>query len=139
MDTLHREFTLYGPEDAAALMALLRGQTGPSAAAGRPLHVVVTEHENDRLEQQIKFYWAAVMRSIADQAWVEGRRFPKEVWHEEMAIRFLPGKEVVLPSGEVVVKRASIARGQISVRAMAKYTQEVMAYAATDLGVEIPS
>jgi len=138
-EALYREFVLTGPGPAREMMALLRTQAGPSAGAGRPLRVIVTEEEADRLEEQIRFYFGVVLRAVSEQAWVAGRRWPKEVWHEEFARRFLPGKEVVLPSGEVVIKRASIARGHIGVRAMAKFTQEVMAHAAAELGVEIPA
>jgi len=137
-EALYREFLLTGENPVRSLWEFLRANARSCAESKRPLRVIVTEDEHDRLDQQIAYYFGVVIKAISEQAWVEGRRYDKDVWHEEMARRFLPGKEVILPSGEVVIKRASIARGHIGVRAMAKFINEVQAYAATELGVEIP-
>lgn len=138
-DALYREFLLTGEGPARALQAFLKANARSCAESKRPLRVIVTEDEHDRLDQQIAYYFGVLIKAISEQAWVEGRRYDKDVWHEEMARRFLPGKEVILPSGEVVIKRASIARGHIGVRAMAKFINEVQAYAASELGVEVPA
>ncbi|WP_427183552.1 recombinase [Bordetella bronchialis] len=138
-DALYREFLLTGEGPARALQAFLKANARSCAESQRPLRVIVTEDEHDRLDQQIAYYFGVVIKAISEQAWVEGRRYSKRAWHEEMAKKFLPEVEIELPSGEIIVKRASIARGHIGVRAMAKFINEVQAYAAAELGVEIPA
>jgi hypothetical protein len=138
-DALYREFLLTDENPVRLLWAFLKANARPCAESKRPLRVIVTEEDHDRLDEQIAYYFGVVVKAISEQAWVEGRRYSKKVWHEELARRFLPGEEIILPGGEVVVKRASIARGHIGVRAMAKFINEVQAYAAAELGVEIPA
>jgi hypothetical protein len=132
---LYREFTLRGPSEAGAMLNFVKSNAKAFAEKGAPLRVIVTEDEMDRLDEQIRYYFGVVIKALAEQAWVEGRQFSKEAWHELMARKFLPGKEIVMPDGEIIVKRASIAKGQIGVKAMAKFTNEVEAYAATEHGV----
>ncbi|WP_454695693.1 recombination protein NinB [Achromobacter aegrifaciens] len=136
-DQLHREFLLTGEAPAAAMWQFVKSNARPFAERGQPLRVIVTDEEEDRLEQQIRYYFGVVMKAIAENVWVEGRQFSKEVWHEHFARKFLPLTELVMPDGEVVIVRASIARGKIGVRAMAKYTEEVLADAAIEYGVTI--
>lgn len=136
-DTLYREFVITGPGPWGALIAFLKGNVRAFIERKRPLRVIVVEDDQDRLDEQIRYYFGVTVRAIAEQAWVNGQRFSKEAWHEQLARMFLPAKEVILPDGEVIQKRASIARGQIGIKAMAEFTQQVEAYAASELGVEI--
>ena len=139
MTTLYREFTIDSPF-AYSIMAKFMKSNAPACIERKaPLRVIVTDEQLDRLDVQISYYFGVVIRALVEQAWVNGRQFDKVAWHEEMAKRFLPGKEVELPSGEIVFRRQSIARGHIGVKAMAKYTLEVEVYAATEHGIEFDS
>lgn len=135
MTELFQEFVLRGPSDAKGLIAFIKENAGEYVQKGSPLRVIVTEEEADRLDEQIKFYFGVVVKTIAEQAWVEGRQFDKDVWHELLAKQFLPTRELTLPDGEIILKRSSIARGQISLRRMTKFIREVEAYAGQELGV----
>lgn len=134
-ETLYREFVLDGPQVARILWAFLKSNCKPFADKGTPLRVIVTEEEMDRLDEQLKYYWGPCLKQIAENAWVEGRKYSKESWHENFAKSFLPSHEIVLPDGEIVIKRGSIARGKISMKAMTKFLMEVESYAASELGV----
>lgn len=136
MDSLYREFTLRDTADAVAMVAFIKSNAGAFVEKGTPLRVIVTEEEMDRLDEQIKYYFGVVVKAIAEQVWLQGRRFSKDEWHEHLAKQFLPTKELVMPDGEIVLKRSSIARGQISLKRMTKFIQEVEAHAATEYGVE---
>jgi hypothetical protein len=132
---LYREFVLDKPSIGSMLVNFLKSNAAAFVEKGTPLRVIVTEEEMDRLDVQIAYYFGPLMKQVCEQAWVEGRQFSKEVWHEHFAKLFLPAKELVMPDGEVVVKRGSIARGQISLKKMAEFTREVEAFATTELGV----
>lgn len=134
-DALYREFVLDGPSVAKILWNFLKSNCKAFSDRGTPLRVIVTEEEMDRLDVQIAYYFGPCMKQICEQAWVEGRQYSKEVWHEHFAKQFLPAKELVLPDGEIVLKRGSIARGKISFKAMTKFLLEVESCAASELGV----
>jgi hypothetical protein len=133
---LYKEFVLRDGGIWNLLVAFVKANAPSFAEKGTPLRVIITEEEVDRLDAQIAFYFGVVIKTIADQAWVGGKQFSKEAWHEELAKMFLPTKEIITPSGEIILKRSSVARGQISIKKMAKYTTEVQAYASTELAVE---
>lgn len=134
-ETLYREFTLSTPAVATVLVNFLKSNCGAFAEKGTPLRVIVTEEEADRLDEQIAYYFGPLMKQVAAQAWVGGRQFSKEVWHEYFAKLFLPATEIVLPDGEIVTKRGSIARGRISLKRMTQFIKEVEAHAASELNV----
>ncbi|UAN04400.1 recombinase [Achromobacter mucicolens] len=136
-DAVRREFLLTGEAPAGALWQFVKSNARAFAERGHPLRVIVTDEEEDRLDQQIRFYFGVVIKAVAEQVWVDGRKFSKESWHEHFARKFLPPTEMVLPDGEVVIKRASIARGHIGVRAMAAFTEEVLAEISTEYGVTV--
>lgn len=133
--SLYREFTLDGPSVARILWNFLKANCQAFADRGTPLRVIVTEEEMDRLDEQIAYYFGPCMRQIVDQAWIDGRQYSKEVWHEYFAKMFLPGTEITLPDGEIAMRRGSIARGKIGVKAMSKFLLQVESFAATELGV----
>lgn len=133
--TIHREFTLSGPAVWTAVTAFVKANAQAMIQKGKALRIIITEDDADRLDEQIAYYFGVVIKTISEQAWIDGRQFGKEAWHEQLARDFLPPIEIQLPDGEIVIRRQSIARGKIGVKAMAKFTQEVTAFAATEIGV----
>lgn len=134
MTTLYREFTLRAPEAWKALAAFVAANAKACIERGRPLRVIVTTDEKKRNAEQNRFYWGLVLTTIAEQSWVEGRQFDKDVWHEHLARKFGVCDEVVLPDGEIVMRRKSTT--QMTVGEFSDYLTRVQAYAATELGVE---
>ncbi|MRR49353.1 MAG: recombinase [Rhodocyclaceae bacterium] len=137
--TLYREFTLKSPSIWKLVVSFINDNAAACIARNAPLRIIITEDEMDRLDEQIAFYFGVIVKSTAEQAWVNGRQYSKEVWHEHFAQEFLPPIEIELPTGEIITRRASIARGKIGVKAMAHYTQEVEAYVVGELGVRLPA
>ena len=137
--SLYREFVLSAPHIGTILVNFLKQNAGAFVDRGTPLRVIVTEAEMDRLDEQIAYYFGPLMKQITEQAWVDGKQYSKEVWHEHFAGLYLPSTELVMPSGEIVVKRGSVARGKISLKKMTAYIQQVECYASSELGVEFDS
>jgi len=136
MPDLYREFVLRDEADARAMWQFVKSNAKPFAERGQPLRIIATDEDQDRLDEQIAYYFGVVIKSLVENAWADGQRFSKKAWHEYMAEMFLPPIEMKLPNGETKIRRQSIARGEIGVKAMAKFTQEVEAYAATEHGIE---
>lgn len=132
---LYREFVLRGRADWAEVVSTVRAAAPYMAERGRPLRLILADEGADRLEEQIRAYWKAVIEPIADQVVVDGQRFSPRAWHKHMKSRFLPPVELRMPDGTVAEIEPSIARGEITIARMAEFTREVEAHAAADLGV----
>mgnify|MGYP000858445640 FL=1 len=131
--SLYREFALRSPAVWPALVAFVKANAQAVLRRGGLLRVIVTEDEKKRTSEANRFYWGAVLETIAEQAWVDGRQFDKDVWHEYFARQFLPKTEMVMPYGEIITRRKSTT--ELTVSEFSDYLQRVQAEAANALGV----
>lgn len=125
-DTLHIE--LYNRPQA---WAAIKGQLFPFLAqvlqGGH--RWVLTVGKRKRTNPQNRRYWGkGVLAQIAQQATVNGRLYPAEVWHEQFKRMFIGVIE--LPNGEVVGKSST----DLDTSQFSDFCSEVEAYAA-GLGV----
>ena len=111
---------------------------GAQLQAGRQIVVTAKEIEDDRSLKQNAFYWAYVLKTISQQAVIDGIGSDEEGWNYFFKRRLLgyrvtkrrvPGK-----------KRPSITRElrstrELKVKPMSDYLEQVMAIAATEFGV----
>lgn len=107
-------------------------------ADGKRVRILAEEAEDTRSLQQNAFYWAVLLKEIAEQASIDGKRWTAEAWHEFGKRTFL-GYEIkrIVIAGR---KRKAVSRQlrsttKQSVKRMSKYLDELMAFAVTDLGV----
>ena len=140
-----RTFRLVDHETARRLVALIGNLPVDSA---RPLEVVIREEKRKRTLDQNALYWAGPLLDIAEQAWVQGRQYSAEVWHEHFKREFLPDpdradcdlsqvkdgfrKWSTTPGGICVLVGSTTG---LTVRGMAAYLDQVYAYGAS-LGVQ---
>ncbi|MBJ9709859.1 recombination protein NinB [Burkholderia gladioli] len=131
---LYREFVIRNGSICSNVVAFVRANAKVFADRGEPLRVIVTAEERQRNAAQNRFYWGAILRSIAEQAWVDGRQFDKDAWHEYFARLYGVSDELTLPDGEIILRRKSTS--QMSVGEFSTYLNQIQAYAANNLGVE---
>lgn len=131
---LYREFVLRSADVWRLLVTFVKANAKACADDGKPLRIIVTQDEAKRTASANRRYWGYVLRTIAEQAWVEGRQFDADVWHEWYARKYGVCDDVVLPGGEIVIRRKSTT--QMTVGEFNTYMQRVEADAATELGVE---
>lgn len=134
MTVLYREFPLRSPSVWLALVAFVKANAAACMDRGRPLRVIVTEDEKKRNTEQNKRLWGYLYKTIAEQAWVDGKQFSKEVWHEHFARMFGVCEEMILPDGEIITRRKSTT--EMSVGEFADFMTQIEVYAAQELGVE---
>ena len=67
------------------------------ANVGKFLQVTVSSFKDKRSLEQNKRYWA-ILREFSESAWVAGKQFTQDAWHENFK-RELIGL-IELPSGE---------------------------------------
>jgi hypothetical protein len=136
-DALFRSFVLRSPDIWKSIVEFVKGSAQRAIERGKPLHVFVIDGDMDRLDIQVAFYWTAVMSRIAEEVTDEEGQFrPGAFWHERLCLEFLGMEEYVSKQGALMRRRKSIARGKITVSEMAKYTNRVQAWAATNHSVE---
>ena len=131
---LYREFTLRNGGMWSNVVAFVRANAKIFAERGEPLRVIVTAEERQRNAQQNRFYWGAVLKQISEEAWVSGRQFDKDTWHEYFARQYGVCEEMTLPDGEIITRRKSTTL--MTVGEFSDYLNQIQAYAAETLGVE---
>lgn len=134
MTVLYREFPLRSPSVWLALVAFVKANAEACMNHGSPLRIIVTSEEKKRNNEQNKRLWGYLYKTIAEQAWVDGRQFSKEVWHEHFARMFGVCEEMILPDGEIITRRKSTT--EMSVGEFADFMTQIEVYAAQELGVE---
>ena len=134
MTALYREFPLRNPTVWLALVAFVKANAAACMDRGRPLRVIVTEDEKKRNTEQNRRLWGYLYKTIAEQAWVDGKQFSKEVWHEHFARMFGVCEEMILPDGEIITRRKSTT--EMTVGEFADFMTQIEVYAAQELGVE---
>lgn len=111
------------------------------------MEIVFRRHKKQRTKDHNAAMWAGMIADIADQAWVSGRQFSKDVWHHYLKREFLPegneedyDKMVMrsyrkwdeLPNGErTLVGSTTLLTGF----GMGRYMEKCEAYATKELGV----
>lgn len=116
-------------------------QIAIAAVSNLPLDPVceiqIREHKSTRKLEQNALYWVR-LGEIAEQAWIQGRRYEAETLHEYCKRVYLPEicdkgvyKWVVLPTGDRVLRMST---GDLNTREFADYLTQVEAFGAS-LGV----
>lgn len=133
-----RKIILVGPNQRdLAIAAIGNAPIDPL----RPLEVVIREEVKARGLDQNGLYWLR-LGEIADQAWLRGRQYSKEVWHHYAGQNIMP-EEITTKDGEVRSKWEDSPDGKPTVisttrlekRCFADYTTAVEAFGA-GLGVQ---
>jgi hypothetical protein len=127
---MQRMFVLRTEEHARGLWSFLKSNWREMAAANQPLAVTVTQHKDKRTLDQNKRYWA-ILNEIAEQAWVAGKQYSADAWHEHFKQTLIG--VIDLPNGSTV----GISTASLNVEEFANYMTRVEMYATTELGCQI--
>ncbi|MEY4952512.1 MAG: hypothetical protein RL299_936 [Pseudomonadota bacterium] len=134
-----RVFVLRGPEQARLLHQFLKSNAKTMADQGQPLEVRVSVWKPKATDEQRSLIWV-INEQIAQQAWVAGRCFDAETWHEQMKRELLPEqtsrgvqKWRVLSNGERLL---GMSTENLNRAEKSDYIDALLARAA-DLGVEV--
>lgn len=89
MSALARTFVIRSGEDAQRLIAFLRHNAPAAIERGEPLEATIRVHKpiaSDAQHRTIRL----INEQIATQAWVRGRQYDHETWHEYIKRELLP-------------------------------------------------
>lgn len=130
---MYREFVIRNPDIWQAFCAVVKSNAKSFADNGNPFRIILTTDSAKRNELQNRRYWGYLLKNIAEQAWVNGKQFDKDIWHEYLARKFGVLEEIILPDGEIITRRKSTT--QMTVSEFGEYMENVESYAALSLGV----
>ena len=130
MSAMLRTFVLRDDTNAASLWAFLKNNWRPMATNGKPLAVTVAPHKTKRSIEQNRRYWL-ILGEIAENGWIDGKRFSTESWAEYFKGKFIGFEET--PDG----RQIGISTTTLDVAAFADYMTRIEAYAAQELGIEV--
>lgn len=111
----------------------------------KPLEIVIREEVKVRGLDQNALMWVGPLDDIEKQAWVHGRQYSAEVWHEYFKEEFLPedyDEELTKegyckwdygPDGK---RRLIGSTKQLTKKGFSQYLNKVEAHAATEYGVQ---
>ncbi len=114
--------------------------------ADRPLELLLREEQKTRGLDANARMWAGPLADIEMQAYVNGRTYSAEVWHEHFKRELLPEdfdplqckdgyqKWDYTPAGERVLIGSTT---QLTPRGFANYLHKLEAYAVSELGVQL--
>ena len=98
----------------------------------KTLLVTVTFYKETRDNQQNR-HLHALLQNIADDAWLDGRQYPMEIWKEHFKRVFLGVIE--LPNGELMAHPTR----KLSYDECADFIRKIEAHAVSELGVMLRS
>ncbi len=138
-DQLVRSFILRDENVAKLLWAFLKANAAAMAAKDEPLEVRVSVWKPKASDAQRALIWV-INEQIAQGAWVAGRRFDAESWHEQMKRELLPDetsrgvtKWRVLANGD---RALNMSTENLNRHEKTAYIEALLARAA-ELGVDI--
>lgn len=139
MSTLSRTFVLRNADNAKALHNFLKQNAAAMSDQGQPLEVKVTVWKPQASDAQRSLIWV-INEQIAQQAWVRGRKFDAETWHEHAKRELLPEKNArgiekwrVLANGERCLHMST---ESLNREEKAEYIDKLLAFAGS-LGVTV--
>lgn len=122
-----RTFIVKSRFDVECVLLYLRSR---NASHDNPIAVDVSTVHIGHTDAQRRLYWS-ILGEIADGAWIDGRRFAAEVWHEHYKGKFIGWQD--LPHGG----RTPMSTRTLDVGAMSEYIDRVRADATTEFNVEL--
>lgn len=125
---MQRLFVLTDELAASQLWQFLKNNWRDMAEAGKPIAVLLTEHKKKRNDEQNKRYWA-VLNEIAIKAWLSGKQYSSEAWHEYYKRKFIGCEDC--PDGSMV----SISSTKLNTAEFADYMTLVEHDAIQNLGI----
>ena len=113
------------------------------------LEVVIREKQKVRGQSQNAMMWAAIVKQISEQAFLQGKQFSTDAWHYHFKCLYLPendnpdlAKLVTKPESyqkwEYLPDDTRILKGsttQLTKFGFSEYMTQIEAYAVSELGV----
>lgn len=95
--------------------------------AGASIEVVLRDAKSKRSTDQNKRYWR-ILREVAAVAWIDGKQFDDETWHEYFRRLFIGANEISLPDGSTMLR--GISTTTLNVSEFSDYMDAIVRWAS---------
>lgn len=150
---MKRTFVIREQANAETLALFLAGNWRSMAERGEPMQVTCSIYRASRTNDQLAAMWAGIIQPLADQAWIGGRQYSAEVWHEWLKRETIPAMAADQTEPGQWVKNGSTlwrympdgsrefcgSTGMLTRAGMSEYMQRIEAYAVSEHGVRLPT
>ena len=96
------------------------------------LEITIRPYKAKRSYEQNKRLWA-IYGELADKAWVNGRRYSAETWHEYCKGYFLGFELKAMPDGSEL--KTPISTTRLNVAEMTEYQNNIQSWAANEFKI----
>ena len=114
------------------LMTTIYNNLGAWLEANAELEVCIRPYHSKRSIEQNRRLWK-IYGELADKAWVNGRRYSAETWHEYCKGMFLGFELKAMPDGTEV--KTPISTTTLNTAEMTDYQNRLQAWAAGNFGL----
>lgn len=114
------------------LMTTIYNNLGAWLEANPELEVCIRPYNSKRSIEQNRRLWK-IYGELADKAWVNGRRYSAETWHEYCKGMFLGYELKAMPDGTEV--KTPISTTTLNTAEMTDYQNRLQAWAAGNFGL----
>jgi len=129
MSQFAQSYVIRDPLILERVLAVIRGNWRAMAQSGHPMTCQLGAESDKRSLDQNRLYWA-LLSDISDNAWLDGRQFSRDAWHEHFRALYLP--KIESPSGPYPASTKSLTVAEFS-----RYIEKIEAYATSELGIEL--
>lgn len=114
------------------LMTTIYNNLGAWLEANAELEVCIRPYNSKRSIEQNRRLWK-IYAKLADEAWVNGRRYSAETWHEYCKGMFLGYELKAMPDGTEL--KTPISTTTLNTAEMTDYQNRLQAWAAGNFGL----
>lgn len=114
------------------LMTTIYNNLGTWLEANAELEVCIRPYNSKRSIEQNRRLWK-IYGELADKAWVNGRRYSAETWHEYCKGMFLGYELKAMPDGTEL--KTPISTTTLNTAEMTEYQNRLQAWAAGNFGL----
>lgn len=114
------------------LMTTIYNNLGAWLEANAELEVCIRPYNSKRSIEQNRRLWK-IYGELADKAWVNGRRYSAETWHEYCKGVLLGFDIKAMPDGTEV--KMPISTTTLNTAEMMEYQNQLQSWAATEFGI----
>jgi hypothetical protein len=111
----------------AAFLAAWNLAGGMIGKAKHGLEIVIRPMKDKRSVQQNRRYWL-LLRELSGMAWIDGKQFSDQTWHEFFKRTFIGCEELAMPDGTTELR--GISTTKLSVDEFGEYMIQIEQYAA---------
>lgn len=114
------------------LMTNIYNNLGVWLESNAELEVCIRPYNSKRSIEQNRRLWA-IYGELADKAWVNGRRYSAETWHEYCKGYFLGFELKAMPDGSEL--KTPISTTRLNVAEMTEYQNNIQSWAANEFKI----